>query len=134
MSVARSKVKLAMDTFEHLRFTDQGKERFSEVLQLLDKLEGEQHPLFQKIYEELVAGLSYLNSYGAVVDGDEPRRCFQITLGRDFAPPSFTLTWSRLNTKNAEYQFAFNGGLIWHGGGNDPFCVSLSPQFWGIHT
>ena len=33
-----------------------------------------------------------------------------------------------------EYVYAWPGGLIWHGGSNDPLCVTLSNDLWGVHT
>lgn len=73
---------------------------------------------------------------------DENRRLF---MKRDF----YTKRWNdlyagqfpvRLNNDvwhkdYALYAFAFNGGLLFHGFGNDPFAVQVgTKRFWSLHT
>lgn len=76
----------------------------------------------------------YLDDYGGAVNDGDHRRRFRVTLGRDWAPLSFTVTWEALDPATGVYRLAFDGALIWHGGPNNPLCVSLTPQLWGIHT
>lgn len=120
--------------FDRIRFTQQGEERFAEVQAFLDDLGHQGHELAAEVRSEFEKRLGYLDDFGGPVGDEDPRRRFLVTLGRDFAPLSFTVTWEQLDLRTGEYRFAFNGGLIWHGGGNDPLTVALTPCFWGIHT
>ena len=109
----------------NLIWTDSGRERFHEVHELVPNVE---------TWEAFVNLLDYLNEYGGPVSEEDQRRRFRITIAKDFAYLSFSLWWDRLDTKTGEYVGGFNGGLIYHGGNNDPLCVSIIPQIWGIHT
>jgi len=120
--------------WKNLRFTSNGKERLEEV---------EGSPLDSIVYkrdrdtvpktglELLYEKFKYLNEYGGDYDNGQP--CYRVTLSADFAMYSFALYWERLNSEG-EATSGFPGGLIFHGGSNDPLCVSLTPQLWGIHT
>jgi len=118
----------------HLRFTDGGRERLHEVLAFLDELDRSEHPIARQARSEFEERLRYLDEFGGAVSDDDPRRRFSVTLGRDWAPMSFAVSWARLDRQTGEYLHSFAGGLIWHGGGNDPLCVSLTPTLWGVHT
>lgn len=75
--------------------------------------------------------LQYLSDYGCA-DG---RRRFTVVLMSDWAEMSFLILWFKNNihgTRSSKY--FMNGRLIWHGGPGDPLCVSITPQYWGIHT
>lgn len=114
----------------HLLFTDAGRERLDEVQAFFDELAD--HPLAGKARDELHERLDYLDSYGG--SDDDGRRRFQVTLGRDWAPLSFTVAWHALHRQSGAYQPAFHGALIWHGGSNDPLSVTLTPCLWALHT
>lgn len=109
-------------------------ERVAEVLAFLDELERRQHPLAERARSEFTERMSYLDSFGGAVSEDDARRRFRVTLGRDWAPLSFSLTWRRLVAAPDEYVYAFNGGLIYHGRSIDPLAVSLTPVLFGIHS
>lgn len=118
----------------HLQFTDSGKDRFAEVVSFLHALETEKHPLGTEIRAEFISRLDYLDSFGGQVSDEDDRHRYRITLGRDWAQHSFSIIWEQLDTKTGTYDYAFQGGLIWHGGPGDPLCVTLTPQWFGIHT
>jgi len=93
--------------------------------------------------DQLREKLDYLDSYACGQPGEEgydpeATKCF---LGKDFAPQSFAFCVQKRD-KNGEYQYWFQGGLIFHGahdGGGDgsgpTFSVCLSPtDGWSIHT
>ncbi len=119
---------------QHVQFTDSGKERFQEVTSFLEELNDQSQPVARQAREELAKQLGYLDDYGGPVSDDDPRRRFKVVLGRDWSPLSFTIIWYRLDFQTGEYVYAFQGGLIWHGGANDPLCVSVTPCLFGIHT
>ncbi len=108
----------------NLQFTKQGQARLEEVRAFLSALP--ETGQSGEIKKEFNQTLAYLNRYG----GDR----YKVSLHADRAPLSFALVWSRLNQETGEYEYSFRGGLIWHGGSNDPLTVSVSPQWWGIHT
>ncbi len=118
----------------HLDFTDGGQNRFDEVVAFLDTLDAEDHPLHGEIAEDLVKKLDYLDAYGGSVSEADDRSWYRVQLGRDWAAHSFSLTWKRLDVVTGTYRYAFNGGLIWHGGPGDPLSVTVTPQWFGIHT
>lgn len=118
----------------HLKFTEGGAERLAEVRAFLDRLDEQGHPEAIAVQTDFERQLGYLDEFGGAVSNEDPRRRFEVTLGRDWAPLSFAVTWARLDTRTGEYVYAFNGGLIWHGGANDPLCVNLSASLWGVHT
>lgn len=108
----------------YLTFSEEGRRRYDEVQKFLSELpEDGEHTA--AIREEFAQRIKYLREYG----GDR----FRVELHSDWAPLSFSIVWF-VRTKDGEWRFAFNGGLIWHGGSNDPLTVSLTPQWWGIHT
>ena len=118
----------------HLQFTDAGRERFEEVHQFLEQLRLAKHPMAAKAATEFSCRLTQLDEYGGPVSDEDSRRRFHVVLGRDWAPLSFSITWRRLNPSTGEYVHAFNGGLVYHGGSNEPLSISLTPCIWGIHT
>ena len=97
----------------------------------LEEIEG---ALSTKEVELLHEKLAYLDTYGGPVGDDDPRRRYRVQLHTDWAPHSFSLVWERLDQTTNKYSYGWNGGLIYHGGSNDPLCVTLTPQTWGIHT
>ena len=121
-----------MSTTTNLLFTAAGKERLAEIHAFLDKLNSSASEHAAAIQQEFFQRLAYLDDFGGT--SDDGTRPYRVTLGRDFADLSFTLVWERWNPSTETYEYAFNGGLIWHGGPNDPLTVSLTPQWWGIHT
>ena len=123
-----------MTTWPNLEFTEAGAERLAEVLAFLDELERQEHPVAEQARSEFNERMSYLDGFGGPVSEEDARRRFRVTLGRDWAPLSFSLTWRRLVAASDEYVYAFNGGLIYHGGSNDPLAVTLTPCVYGIHT
>lgn len=93
--------------------------------------------------EQLQQKLDYLKNYACGQEGDEgydptKTKCY---IGKDFAPYSFAFSVARKD-KNGEYQYWFNGGLIFHGN-HDSFGSGAAPSFsvtlnkedgWSIHT
>jgi hypothetical protein len=88
--------------------------------------------------DQLQSKLNYLDTY-ADHEGEGLTRCL---LGKDhWAPQSFSFIMQRLD-KNGEYQYWFDGGLIFHGshdnggdGGAPTYSVNLNPEDgWSIHT
>jgi hypothetical protein len=61
-----------------------------------------------------------------------PEKRFKVELSWDFAVNSFSVVW--LKPKDGEWVYGWNGGFIWHGGSNDPMTITLTPQWFGIHT
>ncbi len=120
---------ISPERWPNLEFTERGLTRLHEVLYFCDQTD--EHP---QVLAELLDRMKYLNDFGGSVSDIDARRKFRVQLGWDFAPLSFSLCWQRLDSSSDEYVYAFNGGLIWHGGSNDPLCISLTPQLWGIHT
>ena len=119
----------------NLMFTEQGIARLDDVMTFLQKLDEADHPLAKRAREQFLDRLRYLNEYGGPVSADDPLRRYRVTLGWDWAALSFSVTWSSLNRMTGEYAGMLQGGLIWHGGPNDPFVVNLDPNaLWGIHT
>lgn len=110
-----------------LEFTDTGAERLQEVkhflLEELPLMDGATPEVVEAIRKEFLERMDYLNGYG------DDR--YRVSLGRDWAPYSFSLAWMR--KVEGAYRFAFNGGLIFHGAG-ETFTVSLTRQWWGVHT
>lgn len=123
-----------MRELEHLQLTEGGKQRMQEVEDFLHDLANQAHPLADKARAEFEKRIAYLENYGGAVSEGDPRRRFRVVLGRDWSPMSFTISWYRLDMKTGEYVASFRGGLIWHGGANDPLCVTLTPCLWGVHT
>lgn len=66
----------------------------------------------------------------------------RVTLFKDFAPHSFEFVKEVMYKEKTEWEFQYNGGLIFHGshdnggdGGAPTYSVNLSPQDgWSIHT
>ncbi len=85
--------------------------------------------------DDLNARLAYLGEYAGGVN----TRC---VLYKDFAPASFEFVMQRRKDENAEWNYWFNGGLIFHGahdgfgsGAAPTLAVTLSPSDgWDIHT
>jgi hypothetical protein len=104
----------------------------------------------EALAEYLDERLRYLDEFGGKTEDGKFAR-FRVVLGDDRLPGSFTLAWHakvsdpegtrrELNvehgTETAMYKYAWNGGLILHGGGNETFTVRLGSDNnpWGIHT
>jgi len=121
-----------MSTTRNLIITEAGQEQLAEVHAFLDKLDAAGSEHAAAIRQEFDQRLAYLDDFGGILE--DGTRFFRVILTRDWAPYSFSLTWERWNQATGAYEYAFNGGLIWHGGGNDPLTVTLTPQWWGIHT
>ena len=131
---AASREGLAV-TWPDLSFTAQGLARYAEVLKFLRELEAEKHEFAAEIVQCFIERLDYLNGYGGSLSDEDPRPRFRVELGHDWAPLSFSLSWLRYDPKAPDsYAYAWCGGLTWHGGGNDPLTISLTPQWFGIHT
>jgi len=110
-------------------FTEQGETRLKEVSDFLDTLP-EAHPdLAAEVRKAFTDKLDYLNGYGGAPD--DPEKRYWVELSYDLSPYSFSVLWRTLGRKGPVH---FNGGLIWHGGGNETYNVSLTPQWWGVHT
>jgi len=127
-------VPLVPQRWPHIRFTEHGQHRFAEVVSFLHALETEKHPLGEEIVNDFISRLDYLDSFGGQVSDTDDRHRYRVTLGRDWAPHSFSIVWEMLDLQAGTYDYAFQGGLIWHGGPGDPLCVTLTPQWFGIHT
>jgi hypothetical protein len=111
-----------------ITFTDAGKARLQEVSDFLDTLP-EKHPeVAKEIRAAFIGKLDYLNTYSG--DPGDPNKRFRVELHSDWSDYSFSVCWLRAS----DGAFAFNGGLVWHGGSNETFTVSLTPQWWGVHT
>jgi len=121
-----------MSTTSNIIITDAGQERLAEVRAFLDRLKASDSEQAAAIRNEFDQRLAYLDDFGGSTE--DGMRLFRVTLGRDWAPLSFSVLWERWSEKSRSYEYAFNGGLIWHGGTNDPLTVTLTPQWWGIHT
>jgi hypothetical protein len=103
--------------------------------------------------------LDYLSNYGGTTDleyvhGTTTVPSYIVRMGDDGMANSFTLCWYRLrgaveyNTPpenrtidvgsfpTRRYDYAFNGGMIFHGFNRETFSVNLSSDGnpWGIHT
>lgn len=107
--------------FPRLEFDASGTERLQEILVFLEKRK-ELEPRFMK-------RLQYLNDYA----GDRSQGC---RLYKDFSPLSFEIVM--LDAKGGRW---FNGGLIYHGRGDDgvggpSYSVRLGDldEDWSIHT
>jgi hypothetical protein len=124
---------LAPEAFPHLLFSPQGLTRLEEVRTMLEALEQRDVELHTAVEAELLRRLRYLNDYGGVTPGTD-FHSWRVTLTWDMAPCSFGLIFEHRKTPEESYVAVMTGGLIFHGGSNDPFCVSLSPQYWGVHT
>lgn len=112
-------------------FTDRGAERLGEVSEFLDGLlrQGVDAGMAGQIYDEFISRMDYLNGYGG--QPGDPNKRYWVELSSDFTIHSFSILWRR---QGPDGPVVFNGGLIWHGGSNETFTVSLTRQWWGIHT
>ena len=112
------------------------KEHFEETEHFADQAGRKQQ--FLKTLRDLVAG--------EIVDDELTcwgRPCkMRVRLYRDFAPHSFEFVKEVMYEGKSEWEFQFNGGIIFHGphdnggdGGAPTYSVSLSPQDgWSVHT
>lgn len=132
----KSKVSL-MDAWSKLErengsFAEEIKQQYPDIIwdESADKKLLEVETYWAKLPEiaqtEFHERLYGLNNYGV----HEGQRSFRVKLSFDSAICSFAITWYKEGTKDV----AFYGGLIFHGSNQDPFCVSLTPCWWGIHT
>lgn len=94
---------------------------------------------------ELASTLMYLHTYanhndGPTRHGIDKTRC---TLHPDFAPLSFAFRMDRRNDQTGEYEYWFNGGLIYSGpdcpadGSFPSLSVDVNPSdkpTWRVHT
>lgn len=112
-----------------------------EVLRKIDEffIERESDPRLPAWRKSLEENLDYLAKYGRDENGASR---FQVRLGRDWAQFSFSLYWA-IARDNQPTQHTgqdwfdkpgWPGGLIWHGGPNDPLTVSIKPDWWQVHT
>ena len=85
--------------------------------------------------------LNYLRTYACTISDDEVdinrTKCI---LGKDWSPNSFAFTMQRLN-EQGEYDYWFNGGLIFYDAGDTGVDKQLSVRIgctkkseWSIHT
>ena len=119
----------------NLKFTEEGRKRLDEVLAFLDEIEARGVPYAARSRTELVERLLYLDGYGGTVSETDPRRGFEVTIGRDMYPMSFTITWRAFDRATGGYSFCMNGGLVWHGGPGQQGSVCIDGTvLWGIHT
>jgi len=119
----------------NLVFTEPGISRLDDVMTFLQKLDEADHPLAKRAHDQFLDRLRYLNGYGGTVSDSDLRRRYRVALGWDGSPLCFSVTWSSLNLKTGDYVAVLWGGLIWHGGPNDPFVVNLDEgALWGVHT
>ncbi len=126
---ARRLAEMSPSSWGGLSFTPVGEERLQEVkhflLEELPLMEGATPEVVGAIRSEFLERMNYLNGYG----GDR----YRVSLSRDWAPYSFSLAWMCPDERGEYTKFAFNGGLIFHGAG-ETFTVSLTRQWWGVHT
>jgi len=125
---------LAARRWPRLKFTDAALRRLDELMVFLDQLWEDRHPHAEDVEVALHAALERLDRYGGPISDEDPRRRFRITLGQDFAPLSFSLLWERLDLQTGTYTLCMQGGLIWHGGSNDPLAITCTPSWFSIHT
>lgn len=135
-TTAPTRVAIVPASWPNIVFNEQAVERLAEVDAFCESLLVQKHKHAEEIRAEFIEKLDYLNGYGGTVAEDHPAypaRRFQVHIGRDWADKSFSLVWK---TRNAQglYDYGWQGGLIWHGGGNETFAVQLVPSWWGIHT
>ncbi len=110
-----------------LRIHEQARQRFDAA---------KAHARRLGLTKQFAEQLNYLRTYAEYDNRPKTR----VTLGYDFAPHSFSITWERL--VGDEWCHWFDGGLIFHGphdrggdGGAPTFSVNLSPHHgWSIHT
>jgi hypothetical protein len=131
MTVITTKLEAAM--WPHLIFNEAAVARLAEVQEFFVGLEKQRPDLAEEIINEFHARMEYLNNYGGVVSSTNRARRFRLTLGKDWADKSFSITWEGRDAEG-KYRYTCSGGLIWHGGPGDPLTVSVTPQFWGIHS
>jgi len=118
----------------NLIFTAESRQRLREVSEFLDGLTETRPEIAADVREEFHQQMDYLNDYGGRVSDIDPRRRFIVTLGRDWSSLSFSIVWKQLVRKTGTYRYAFNGGLIWHGGTSDPLAITQVARWWGVHT
>ena len=109
-------------------FNDSAEKRLEEVASFLEGLEATHPDVAPEIRDAFIQKMDSLNEYGGK-PGDPDKR-FRVELGWDSVAYSFSICWYHMKSGT----FFMNGGLIWHGGGNETYTVSLTPQWWGIHT
>jgi len=74
----------------------------------------------------------YLDSYGA----NEGKKTFRVQLWRDSSWLSFSILWFwNKNYETAERKVFMQGGLIFNGGTNESYSVSIgTPSLWSVNT
>lgn len=122
MMIEKSPGKYTTLEWPNLTFTEKGAARLEEVESFLVSL-GDKGESAKTQFQDR---LRYLNEYGRNPDGSGR---FDITLGSDWAPLSFSVSWYF-----ADGRHFCSGALIWHGGSNDPLSVTLTDDLWAIHT
>lgn len=112
----------ALEAYHHIRGIVQG------------LIFSEKRELAEKFVTDFRHHLEYLSNFGGGSN-------YRIVLSYDWAPLSFSLAWYRRaeidkGPVGRGWAHAWNGGMIWHGGNNDPLCVRIGtdPNMWGIHT
>ncbi len=122
------------ENWPNITFDDTARVQLTNVRQFFDALDTQRHPKAAEIRAEFESRMDYLDGYGGTVSETDARRRFKVTLYGDWADLSFSVSWRYLDQKTGEYVSWMSGGFVWHGGQNDPLCVTLVPQWWGIHT
>ena len=126
--------------YPSIHFNEPARERLQECLDFINSDGVCEHEKGQEVVDQFHERMAYLDGYGGTVgefhgDGrEDDRRRFRVSLGRDFAPLSFSVVWEQLDPERGVYEYCFNGGFICHCCGAETFTVSLTPQYWGIHT
>jgi len=113
------------ETYPHLEWTEQGIEKLREIEKNWDEM-----PVPAR--DELHERLAYLDNYGGETeDGFRP---FTVQIGSDWAWMSFGLAWFANKRDGSRKPWCY-GGLIFHGGTNDPLTVVVGDtHWWGVHT
>ncbi len=122
------------ERWPNLHFTEGGSLRLSEVLSFLELLDDTRPDIAVEVRRDFHQQMDYLDAYGGTVSDADHRRRFIVELGRDWSPMSFSVTWMQLVRRTGKYRYAWNGGLIWHGGSVDPLAITGNAMWFSIHT
>ena len=117
---AEEEANIQRMTGDHLILTESGAERLAEVRAFLDSLADT--PEDRRTKRSFARMYAYLNEYGGLTEDGKHRR-MRVTLGRDFAPYSFSV-WFQIRRASGEYEHYMTGGLIYFD----------SDGTWGVHT
>jgi len=108
---------LRPESYPGCQFTDAALARLDACNAFIDGVAWEHRDLLRGALHDK---LTYLSEYGGPA--------VTVHLMHDFAALSFGFD---IMGPNGHW---FSGGLIWHGGTNDPLCVAGSATLWGVHT